>query len=214
MQDTTALRQQMIDTCRAMNATGLNQGSAGNVSVRVGEDMLITPSAMPYDLMQPHDIVHLSLSDPDPTTCHRKPSVEWPFHAALLRARPETQVVLHAHPTHCTALAMAGRAIPACHYMVAAFGGNHVPVAGYALFGTQALADLVTTAMTDRTACLLANHGAVVVGDTLDQALWRMSELETLARQYTTCLSFGEPALLSDAQITEALAAFADYTSG
>lgn len=206
------LAQEVIETCREMNARGINQGTSGNVSVRTPAGMMITPSGVPYDRMTPEMLVHLPLQGPAPARADGLvPSTEWRFHQALMAARPDVSSVVHAHPVHCTALAMLRRPIPACHYMVAAFGGGDVPVAGYALFGSDTLSAHVVAAMRDRQACLMANHGALVVGDTLARALWRMEELETLARGYLAALSVGEPVLLSQAEIEAALAAFADY---
>jgi L-fuculose-phosphate aldolase len=209
--DTTDTRQAIIDACLRLNAEGINQGTSGNVSVRADEVMLITPSGVPYEDMAPDMIQRVPLAG-DPTgTGPLKPSTEWRFHQALLAAKPEMHAVVHAHPAHCTALAQNRMTIPAVHYMVAAFGGHDVPLAGYALFGGEELARNVVNAMTDRHACLMANHGATVVGETLSKALWRMGELETLARGYILSLSIGAPHLLDRLQIEEALAAFADY---
>jgi L-fuculose-phosphate aldolase len=119
--------------------------------------------------------------------------------------------VVHAHPVHCTALAINREEIPACHYMVAIFGGNSVPLAGYALFGSQELADNVTEAMKDRNGCLMANHGAVVAGETLEKGLWRLEELEVLARAYILSRTIGTPHILSDDQIGEVLGAVKNY---
>ena len=156
-------REAIIAACREMNAAGLNQGTSGNISLRQrdsgGDAMLITPSATPYDAMTPEMIARMPLDGSERWEGPRKPSSEWRFHRDILRARPEIAAVVHAHAPHATALAMARRAIPACHYMVAAFGGNSVRCCDYALFGTQALSDLVLEALQDRTACLMANHG-------------------------------------------------------
>jgi L-fuculose-phosphate aldolase len=122
--------------------------------------------------------------------------------------------VVHAHPPHCTALAIARRPIPACHYMIAAFGGDDVPVAGYARYGTEALAALAVAALGTRSACLLANHGMIVLGETLGRAMWRAVELEALARQFILSLQAGGPVLLDAGEIAEARAAFADYGTG
>jgi L-fuculose-phosphate aldolase len=119
--------------------------------------------------------------------------------------------VVHAHPPHCTALAIARREIPACHYMVAAFGGANVRVAGYARYGTAELAALAVAAMEGRSACLLANHGMIALGDSLARAMWRAIELEALARQYILSLQLGGPVLLTDAEIDDTLAGFASY---
>jgi L-fuculose-phosphate aldolase len=195
-----------------MNSSGINQGTSGNISVRFEDRMLISPSATPYDQMTPEMIASVGLED----TSGRydgplKPSTEWRFHQKLLRGRPDAGAVVHAHPVHCTALAQNRMTIPAVHYMVAAFGGHDVPLAGYALFGGEELARNVVSAMIDRHACLMANHGATVVGESLPKALWRMGELETLARGYILSLSIGTPHVLDRLQIEEALAAFADY---
>jgi L-fuculose-phosphate aldolase len=210
-----ALRREIVARCREMNASGINQGTSGNISARLGADMLITPSSIPYDAMEPEMIARLALDDASGAwEGPSKPSTEWRFHRDLLRARPELHAVVHAHPPHCTALAMARREIPAAHYMVAAFGGPTVRVAGYARYGTAALAALAVAAMEGRTACLLANHGMIAMGETLARAMWRAIELETLARQYILSLAIGGPAILSDAEIAETLAAFAGYGVG
>ena len=210
-QDTTELRQAIIDHCLRMNALGINQGSSGNISVRAGDRMLITPSATEYDAMRPEMIVPISLSGDPAPPAGQKPSTEWHFHRALLRAKPEMHAVIHAHPPHCTALAIAHREIPPCHYMVAAFGGHCVPVAEYSLYGSEELSARVRAAMVDHHACLMANHGAVVVGETLERAMWRMVELEALARQYILSLSVGDVRLLSSDEVDEAIAKFRDY---
>lgn len=140
-----------------------------------------------------------------------KPSSEWPFHQAMHQARPDMPVVLHAHPPYCSVLAVQRRAIPACHYMIAAFGGNDVPLADYALFGSPELCANMAQIMTNRHGCLMANHGATVLGETIDKACWRLEELEPLA---CTCLFSsigGEAFILSDAEITEVMVAFQDY---
>jgi L-fuculose-phosphate aldolase len=209
--DTVETRQAIIDACLALNAEGINQGTSGNISLRAGDAMLITPSGVPYDAMTPDMIQPVPLSgDPRPQGA-LKPSSEWRFHQALLAARPDMHAVIHAHPVYCTALAQNRQPIPAVHYMVAAFGGHDVPLAGYALFGGEELARNVVNAMVDRHACLMANHGATVVGETLEKALWRIGELETLARGYVLSLSIGQPHILDRFQIEEALTAFSDY---
>jgi len=213
MDDTeTTLREDIVAQCRALNASGLNQGTSGNISVRHGERMLISPSAIPYDRMTPQMIVSVALRDADGAyDGPLKPSTEWRFHRRILLERPGTAAVVHAHPAHCTALAMARRDIPACHYMIAAFGGNSVRCAGYAPYGTDALAELAMQAMAGRTACLLANHGMIAVGETLAKAMWRAVELEALARHYILSLAVGGPVLLSDEQIAETLEGFGHY---
>ena len=195
-----------------MNATGLNQGMSGNISIRVGATMLITPTALAYDAMQPGDIASVRLDDAGGEwsgPC--RPSSEWRMHRDILVARPEFGALVHAHPVTCTALAMMRRGIPPCHYMVATFGGEDVRCAGYATFGTAQLSGLVMRALEGRSACLIANHGMIACGRDLAQAMWRAVELEALARQYHACLTAGGPVLLTSAEIAAAQAQFAGY---
>lgn len=210
-QDDTALRQSIIDGCLWMNASGINQGTSGNISVRSGDHMIITPSGVPYDLLRPEMLCRVPLDAPPDLSGRLRPSTEWRFHQSVLNAHPGLGAVVHAHPPHSTALAVQGRSIPACHYMVAAFGGTDVPLINYALYGSVELAQMVTDAMADRSACIMANHGAMTTGDTLTRALWRMEELENLARVYLLALTTGTPKILSDAQMADVIAAFADY---
>ena len=205
-----ALRAEIVAAAREMNVSGINQGTSGNISARSAGRMLITPSATPYDAMTPEMIAAMELEG-GAWEGPRKPSTEWRFHRAILSARPEIGAVVHAHPTFCTALAICRRELPACHYMIAAFGGPTVRCAGYATFGTAALAREALAALEGRTACLLANHGMIALGETLARAMWRAVELEALARQYWHALQLGEPVILSDAQIAETMRAFEGY---
>lgn len=209
--DCIELRQAIIDACLEMNAAGINQGTSGNISVRTGDHMLITPSGVPYGKMAPEDLVLVPLDGSPAPEGQLKPSTEWPFHLAILQAKPGVHAVIHAHPVYCSALAMNRQAIPACHYMVAAFGGNDVPVADYALFGSLDLSNNIVHALHNRSACLMANHGALTTGDSLSRALWRMVELETLSKGYVTSLTVGKPHILSEDEITEVVTAFSDY---
>jgi len=206
------VRAEIAARCRELNSSGINQGTSGNISARFKDRMLISPSATPYDEMTPEMIASVRLDDESGTfEGPLNPSTEWRFHQALLRERADAQAVVHAHPAYCTALAIARKEIPACHYMVAAFGGNTVRCAGYATYGTAELSDLTIKAMQDRTACLLANHGMVVIGESLAKAMWRAIELETLAKQYCLSLAVGGPVLLSEADIADTLAGFSNY---
>ena len=206
-----ALRGEIVAHCREMNASGINQGTSGNISVIFGDRMLISPSAIPYGQLEPEMIASFPLDGRGAWEGPKKPSTEWRFHLDLLRERPDAQAVVHAHPPYCTTLAIARKEIPACHYMIAAFGGNNIRCAGYATFGTQELADLALDAIRDRTACLLANHGMIAIGETLAKAMWRAIELETIARQYYLSLQIGGPVLLSDTAIELTAKGFAGY---
>lgn len=207
-----ALRQDIIDKALFMNSSGLNQGTSGNISARYEDKMLITPSATPYDKLTPEMITSMPF-DADYGTWEGplKPSTEWRFHFDILKNRAEMTAVVHAHPTYCTALAITHREIPACHYMIAAFGGTNVRCAPFARYGTPELSDLAIEALKDRTACLLANHGSIAMGENLDKAMWRAVELETIARQYILALSLGNVVILTDEQIAETMKGFSSY---
>ena len=206
------LRQAIVDSAREMNALGINQGNSGNISARCGAAMLITPSATPYADMGPEQVAAMPLDDEAGAWAGPlKPSTEWRFHRDILRGRADAGAVVHTHAPFCTALAIARRGIPACHYMVAAFGGDSVRCAPYATFGTAELARLALAALEGRNACLLANHGMIVVGESLARAMWLAVELEALARQYHQSLLIGGPALLTGAEMADAAAGFAGY---
>ncbi len=198
------IRRDIIAHCLMMNGSGLNQGVSGNISARYEDRMLITPTSIPYDRMLPEEIVSMSLgADDGAWEGPRPPSTEWRFHRDILRARPEVGAIVHAHPTYCTSLAMTRRSIPACHYMIAVFGGDSVRCADYATYGTEQLSLNALAAMEGRSAVLLANHGAIATGHDLGNAMWRAVELETIARQYYNALLIGGPVLLTEAEMQE-----------
>jgi L-fuculose-phosphate aldolase len=202
-------RQSVIDACLAMNALGINQGTSGNISLRDGDGLLITPTSMPYDAMKPEDIVEMHLDGG--VTGSGRPSSEWRFHIDILRARPEVNAIVHAHPTYCTTLAIMERGIPPIHYMIAVAGGDTIRCAPYATFGTKELSANAVEALKNRRACLLSHHGMIAVGDSLSYAMWLAVEVETLARQYVNCLQIGEPPLLSPEEIENVMNRMAGY---
>tara|TARA_B100001079_G_scaffold237973_1_gene221332 strand:+ start:263 stop:943 length:681 start_codon:yes stop_codon:yes gene_type:complete len=206
--DDQALRQQLVTVARRMNGTGLNQGTSGNLSVRIEEGILVTPSSLPYEQMEVGDLVALDLSGQPLKEKQRRPSSEWRLHADVLSCRPEAMAVLHCHPIHATALACHDRGIPAFHYMVAVAGGDEIRCAPYATFGTKELSDNVVNALAQRNACLLARHGMVTLGKDLESALRVAVEVETLARMYLQALQLGEPPLLSKQQMQAVHAQF------
>ena len=213
--DNRETRDSIIKTCRWMNSSGINQGTSGNISVRTGEKgdaMLITPSGVPYEDLEADMLVRLTLEEDGAAPREGlKPSSEWRFHQALLRSRRDMDVVLHAHPTYASALAVIREPIPACHYMIAAFGGNDVPLTDYHIYGSEALAENVCNVMKDRHGCLMSNHGATVVGENMAKAVWRLEELENLARVYSISRQLGTPVILSKAEMDEVIKAFSNY---
>ena len=209
-----ALREQLVAVARRMNASGLNQGTSGNLSARIPGGLLITPSSLSYEGMEPADLVAIESNGRPRDAMARRPSSEWRLHADVLTARPEFQAVLHCHPVHATALACHGMAIPSFHYMVVAAGGADIRCADYATFGTQQLSDLALAALQDRRACLMAHHGQVSLGASLPDALALAIEVETLARMYLQARLLGEPPLLSGEQIAAVERQFAGLSYG
>ena len=197
------LRRAIIETCRRMNAMGLNQGTSGNIGVRFGDGYLLAPSGMAYERLVPDDIVELDFGDR--YRGDRVPSTEWRLHRDILRHRSDIDVVIHAHPMFCTTLAIHGLDIPAVHYMVAASGGARIPCVPYRTPTTAALADSVVAALQDVRACLMAHHGVVVIGETLDSTLGLLVEVENLAAHYWRALQIGDPPVLGDDDMDEIL---------
>lgn len=209
----TELRQSLVDYSRLCVTRQLSNATAGNISVRFGEGMLITPSGIDPDLMQADQIAEVAFDGS--FRSNWKPSSEWALHAALYRSRPEAQAIVHAHPTYCVALSCLREPIPPFHYMVAGCGGNEVPCAPYAPFGSQALADAVAETMgTTYRACLMANHGMIAIGASLRGAFGLTEKLEVLAHQYQLARSVGTPVLLSDEEMATVHASYRAYGYG
>jgi L-fuculose-phosphate aldolase len=206
-----ALAARVLATARAMNASGINRGSAGNVSARCDDGFIITPTGMAYEACTETDMVRVGADGTPSADSRRKPSSEWRFHRDIYAAQPEAGAVVHTHAPFATALACQTQGIPAFHYMVARFGGADVRCAAYATFGSQELSDAIVSALDGRCACLMAHHGMVVFGRDADHALALAVELETLCEQYWRVLQLGAPKLLSAAEMTTVLAKFASY---
>ncbi len=179
------------------------------MSVRFADRILITPSGVPYPTLLPSELVELSLEGA--TNGRLRPSSEWRFHRDIYRARPEVGAVVHAHPPYATALASLRRDLPAFHYMIAVAGGSTIRCAPYATFGTQELSDYVLAALQGRKACLLANHGIVALGETAESAGELAVEVETLCEMYIHALQAGTPVVLSELEMAEVVARFADH---
>lgn len=206
------LRQKLIDSCRWMNDSGLNQGTSGNISIRAGDAMLISPTGVPYDQLQPDDIARMAFNGAYGSfEGPLDPSSEWRFHFDIMKARPEIGAIVHTHSTYATALAMCRKEIPACHYMIAAAGGPSIRCAGYATYGTKELSVLALEALEGRTCCLLANHGMIATGPDIAKARWLAVELETIAKQYYLTLAIGGPVLLPDSEIDHVIERFKSY---
>ncbi|MBZ9676484.1 class II aldolase/adducin family protein [Mesorhizobium sp. ES1-1] len=192
-------RQTLVDAVRHVAAKGLNSGTSGNISLRLDTGMLITPTGIAPDALGRASMVEMSLDGEWQGTV--RPSSEWNMHAAIYRAIPEAEAIVHAHPDHCVALSCLRESIPPFHYMIASFGGDDVPCSDYAPFGTEELAQAAVRALAGRNSCLLANHGMISFGPSLAIALARTQKLETLARQYLLARSVGRPVMLTEEEL-------------
>jgi L-fuculose-phosphate aldolase len=209
------LRAAIVAQCRALNASGLNQGTAGNISARLGDALVITPSAIPYDLLRPEMLAVMPLNgEYGAWSGPLKPSSEWRFHLDIMRARPDIGAIVHSHPPYATALAMLGKPILAAHYMIALFGGPVIECVKYAPYGTKELSDLAIAGLGNRHGVLLGNHGAIATGASLESAMHRAVELEALARMYYLAIAVGRPTILSDEEIARIVERYRSYGGG
>ncbi|HEV7260595.1 MAG TPA: class II aldolase/adducin family protein [Bosea sp. (in: a-proteobacteria)] len=201
----------IVAVAQAIDKAGFCPSKSGNVSARTEAGFLITPSGLPYAQTTPEDLIELSLGG-TVVSGSRKPSSEWPFHAAIYRARPEAQAIVHTHSPRATALSSTRRGIPAFHYMIALCGGADVRCADYATFGTPELAENAVRALEGRKAVLLANHGVIALGGSLAGAHQIVAEVENLAGQYLDILASGlEPVILDEEEMARVAAKFAGY---
>ena len=205
-----ATRAEIISVALRMSSSGLSPGRSGNVSMRVDGGMLITPTGMAYGELRPSDIVEVR-SDGRVTPGQRVASSEWRVHLAIYKARVDVAAIVHTHSLNATALSCLHRGIPAFHYMVAEAGGDKIACAPYATYGTEELSRFAVKALGPRQACLLANHGAIAVGDSLRKAYELAGEVEVLASQYARALQIGRPKLLSAREMARVIEKFKTY---
>ena len=205
------LRVALVAAARRLSSLGMNTGKSGNLSARVGPDFIVTPSGKSYDTLGGENLVRVGL---DGSHAGGKPSSEWRLHRDIYAKRPEAQAIVHVHSPYATTLACLRRGIPAFHYEVAFAGGSDIRCGEYATFGTQELSDRAIAALEARRACLLANHGAVAFGVSLEDAVGLTEKVEALARLYWQALQIGEPPLLDAAEMTRVVEKFRDYGRG
>ena len=200
---TLATRTLIVEAGIALERLGILDLTAGNISVRVGDDAIaITPSGIPYGDTCADDIVVCALADGAVREGARRPSSELALHRAVYAARPETGAVVHTHSPYATTMAVLRKPIPAVHYVISRLGTTEVPVVDYATYGTQQLAENAFAGLTGSTkALLLANHGTLALGADLAEAALNARVLEILAATYWRALAIGTPVILSDAEI-------------
>lgn len=206
---------QIVEASKRLVSTGMNRGSCGNVSMR-SETMqngsgsfLITPSGTDPEKMTPDSICLMNMSGE--TAGNGKPSSEWRMHRDIYHARSDIHAVVHTHSPFATTLACMQLEVPPFHYMIAVTGGNTIPCAPYALFGSQELSDSALDCLENRYACLLAHHGMLALGHSLDHAMAIAIEVESLCEQYWRILQTSHLKILSDKQMSAVHEKFRDY---
>ncbi len=207
------LREEVAGVARRLISSGLVTGTSGNVSVRTPEgNVLVTPTGLPYEVMEPESIVLVDV-DGELLEGSLAPSSETPMHTGIYRARPRAKAVVHTHSRYATTLACLGWEIPPVHYMLTTLGPDgRVPLAPYALYGTEELADNAAGALGElHSACLLRTHGTITVGESAEEAFARTVVLEEMAELYYHARLVGEPILLDPEQVSEVAAKISGY---
>ena len=207
-QDTA--REGLVQVMRRMHASGLNRGTSGNASIRVDGGMVVTPSGVPPDALTAESMVFVA-ADGTPAENQMIPSSEFRMHHHILAGRPDASAVVHCHSRHATILACCNKPIEPIHYMVLVARAPRVPIAPFAVFGTQELANHVVATMGSGYACLMAHHGQVTIGQSWQQALAIAEEIEEQAAITYGALLLGGAPLLSPEQLTGTVEQFRGY---
>jgi L-fuculose-phosphate aldolase len=193
----------IVDSGRRMLNSGLTVETWGNISARDKESGMVylTPSAMSYEIISEDDII-VAKTDGTIVEGKRKPTVEFELHLGVYNARPEINAVVHTHPVYSQIFGVLRESIPAVIDEAAQILGGEVRCARYELPGTKELAAACVEALgKDGRACLLANHGAVSIGEDMDAAFRAAKVLEMTARIYAAARVIGRPCLLEKSQI-------------
>ena len=210
------LKKQIIKFSKKLNSTNLSALRSGNISARAREKgvdgFYITPSGMRYDDLKPSDIVFVSSEGRFDKK--RKPSSEWRFHQDIYVNKKEAKAIVHAHSTCATAVSTHQRSIPAFHYMVAVAGGEDIKCTKYATFGTRKLSNNILSALKNRSACLIGNHGQIAFGENLEKAFELAQEIENICHQYIYALRIGIPKILSKKEMKIVLGKMKNYKRG
>jgi len=207
------LRSEVIKYAKMLNTKKLSALRSGNISARHKDGFLITPTGAKYSSLKSKDIVFVSLQG----TFDKKkgiPSSEWRFHQDIYLSKKEAKAIVHAHSNYATAISTHGKSIPAFHYMVAMAGGNDIKCAKYATYGTRELSKNIITALKQRNACLIGNHGQIAFSGNLSKAFELAEEVENLSNQYIKALKIGKPKVLSLKEMNKVLSKAKNYKRG
>ncbi len=199
----TQMKESLLENTFLAYKRGLFAGTSGNLSCldETGTKIAITPSSYPYEKMTLDDIVIIETAGGAVVEGKRRPSSEWRMHAAIYREVPGSRGVVHIHSPYATALATAGKAIPLVLIEILVYIGGDIPLAGFGLPGSEELGAIVAGTLKNRNACLMANHGAVAIGETLEQATLRATYIEDAAKIYLLALQAGGAVPIPDAAL-------------
>lgn len=210
--DEFAARAELVAQVQRLDQLGLNVNSSGNLSVRLADEVLVTPSGIPANDTTADDLVLLDLDGKLAHCDQRRPTSEWQLHTALYRRRPDVHAIVHTHSPEATAAAAVGVDVPAVHYVVARFGSASLRCARYSTYGTAELAAEVVDTLGDAgMACLMANHGAICVGRSLVTAAALALDVEWFCGVHRRAVAQGSPVVLSDAEVARVADLFAGY---
>ena len=211
------LKSEVIKYSKKLNATNLSALRSGNISARVKEKgvegFYITPSGKKYSSLKTKDIVFVSLKGKFDRK-KGKPSSEWRFHQDIYVNKKDAKAIVHAHSTCATAVSTHQKSIPAFHYMVAVAGGEDIKCAKYSTFGTRSLSKNILSALKNRSACLISNHGQIAFGENLEKAFELAQEIENICHQYINALRIGIPKILSKKEMKIVLGKMKNYKRG
>jgi L-fuculose-phosphate aldolase len=191
-------RKQLVEFSRRMQADQLTVGTSGNLSVRSGNHVAITPSGAAYESLTAESICVVDL-DGEVVDGGLEPSSEVPMHT-LVYQHTDASAVVHTHPLYASTLSALVDELPPVHYMIALLGGP-VRVAPYATYGSRELAENSVAAMKGRFGAILQNHGATTYGESLTKAYTRSVYLEWICQMYYQARLLGDPNVLPDDEI-------------
>ena len=203
----------LTETTLKLHEMGLNHGATGNCSCRDEETFLITPSGVEIEDLSAEKMVRMDFKgNVIDSKLNLNPSSEWRFHQDIFSHRKEISAVIHTHSIYASTVSLFNKELPPFHYMIAVAGGDSVRCAPYAMFGTQKLSDNIINALAGRKACLIANHGLVTIGESLEEALQISEEIEHLCHLYIEAKKIGDPNLLTKKEMIEVIERFQTYS--
>ena len=202
-------KKEVVKFAKMLNDRKLSALRSGNISIRYKNGFLITPSGQKYSSLKEKDIVFINLHGD--FNKNQKPSSEWRFHQDIYISKKKAKAIVHSHSTYATALSTHSKKIPPFHYMVALAGGIDIKCAKYATYGTRELSKNILKALKNRSACLIANHGQIAFGSSLEDAFELAEEVDNLAKQYIKALVLGRPKLLTLNQMKKVLSKSKTY---